>query len=49
MIKDILDMLQVVDGETENIRIAQGKYNLPKTFLNAFKQAKKEIKWQQNK
>ena len=29
MIKNILELLKIVDGETETIRIAQGKYKLP--------------------
>ena len=29
MIKNIIDLLQVCEGVTENIRIAQGKYALP--------------------
>ncbi len=28
MIKNILDLLELAKGETENIRIAQGKYHL---------------------
>jgi len=47
MIKNILDLLHLAKGETENIKIAQGKYGLPKTFKGAYKQIKNEIKWQQ--
>ena len=47
MIKTIIDLLQVAKGETENIKIAQGKYALPTNFTNAYKQVKKEIKWLQ--
>jgi hypothetical protein len=32
MIKNILDLLAIANGETENIRIAQGKFALPTTF-----------------
>ena len=46
MIKNIIDLLQVVDGETENIRIAQGKNALPKNVKNGIKLLKKQIKWQ---
>tara|TARA_R110000868_G_scaffold121901_1_gene323386 strand:+ start:99 stop:239 length:141 start_codon:yes stop_codon:yes gene_type:complete len=46
MIKNILDLLKVADGETENIRIAQGKYALPKSIKSAVKQYRTEIKWQ---
>tara|TARA_R100000742_G_C4172642_1_gene10388 strand:+ start:144 stop:275 length:132 start_codon:yes stop_codon:yes gene_type:complete len=41
MIKNILDLLKIVDGETENIRIAQGKYKLAETIKEAIKQTKK--------
>ena len=46
MIQGILQLLEFVNGETENIRIAQGKYELPKTFTKPFKKIKNEIKWQ---
>lgn len=44
MIKSIIDLLQLVDGETENIRIAQGKFALPKTFKGFLKSIKKNKK-----
>ena len=37
MIKNILDLLQEVKGETENIRIAQGKYALPTSVKYSYK------------
>ena len=40
MIKNIIDLLQVVEGETESIRIAQGKYKLAETLKEAYKQIK---------
>ena len=46
MIQGILELLEYANGETENIRIAQGKYELPKTFKKTVKQIKDEIKWQ---
>lgn len=46
MIKDILDLLQIVDGDTENIRIAQGKYKLAETFKEGYQQLKKQLKCQ---
>ena len=46
MIKDILDLLKIVDGDTENIRIAQGKYKLAETFKEGYQQLKKELKCQ---
>jgi len=47
MIKNILDLLSLSIGETENIKIAKGKYALPKNFKSAIKQIKTNIKWQQ--
>lgn len=46
MIKDIIELLQFVEGETENIRIAQGKHKLPETIKEGYKQIKKKIKCQ---
>ena len=46
MIKNILDLLQVADGETENIRIAQGKNSLPKDFKEVMEKIKNNTKWQ---
>ena len=45
MINDILQLLEYAMGETENIRIAQGKYRLPNSFKEGYTQLKKEIKW----
>ena len=46
MIKLILESLKYANGETENLRIAQGKYKLPTTIKESYKSLKKEIKWQ---
>ncbi len=46
MIKLILESLKYANGETENLRIAQGKYKLPTTIKEGYKALKKEIKWQ---
>ena len=43
MIKNILELLPVATGETENIRIAKGKYKYPETFKETFKVIKQ---WQ---
>ena len=43
MIKNILELLSVATGETENIRIAKGKYKYPETFKETFKVLKE---WQ---
>ena len=40
MIKNILELLPYAKGETENIRIAQGKYKYPETFKETFKTIK---------
>ena len=41
----ILQLLQDANGETENIRIAQGKYKFPESLKETFAQFKKEIAW----
>lgn len=46
MIQSILELLKIVKGDTELIRIAQGKYLLPDSFKEGFSQIKKEAKWQ---
>jgi hypothetical protein len=45
MIKSIVELLQFSKGETENIRIAQGKFALPKNLKSGFKLIKNTIKW----
>ena len=45
MIREILEILKEAKGQTENIKIAQGKYKLPTTLKEGFKTLKKEIKW----
>jgi hypothetical protein len=42
-----MEMLRKANGETENIRIAQGKYKLPTSIKEGFKQLKKELQWQE--
>ena len=46
MLKNILDMLKVDDfyGKTEFIDIAKGKYAIPTTIRETYKQAKRELK-----
>jgi hypothetical protein len=44
MIKNLIELLEVARGESENIRIAQGKYYLPETFKDTIKQIKKEYR-----
>ena len=45
MLKAILDLLQYAHGETENIKIAQGKYQLPLSVKEAIKTKVKEKQW----
>ena len=45
MIKNIIDSLQFANGETESIKIAQGKYKLAETFSEGVKQTKTNLKW----
>tara|TARA_R110000796_G_scaffold1218_3_gene4836 strand:+ start:19129 stop:19269 length:141 start_codon:yes stop_codon:yes gene_type:complete len=45
MIKNIVDLLQLANGETNNIKIAQGKYALPKDLKSGLKLIKNTIKW----
>ena len=45
MIKNIIELLQLSKGDTENIRIAQGKNALPKNLKSGFKLIKNTIKW----
>lgn len=49
MLQNIFNILGVVKGDTENIRIAQGKYYLPDTIKGTFKQFKTELQWQAKK
>lgn len=44
MIKNIIETLQYAKGETENIRMAQGYYSLPKTMKGGLKLLKKTIR-----
>jgi len=45
MIKNIIELLSVVNGETELIQIAQGRYKLAETFKEGFKQTTQQAKW----
>jgi hypothetical protein len=36
-------------GQTENIEIAKGKFELPTTFKKGFTQIKRNLKWQSKK
>lgn len=45
MLNLILQMLEEANGETENIRIAQGKNKLPTSVKDGYKKLKREAKW----
>jgi len=45
MIKNLLELLEIAQGDTENIKVAQGKYYLPESYKDTFKQIKKQVKW----
>jgi len=45
MIKSILELLPYAKGETENIKIAKGKYKIPQTLKEGYKQIKEQL-WQ---
>lgn len=45
MLQSIFEILNKLQGDTENIRIAQGKYYLPSNLKGAFNQIKTEIRW----
>ncbi len=47
MIKNILEILPYVQGGTELIEIAKGKYKYPETYRETFKLIRKEL-WQKN-
>lgn len=36
----------MVEAETENLKIAKGKYKMPTSITEGIKQIKNEIKWQ---
>lgn len=48
MIKSILEMMQFANGNTEDIRIAQGRYYLPETIKDTAKKIKTEYRWHKN-
>ena len=45
MLKNILELLKNANGETELIRVAQGKNKLPTNLKEGFQKLKNEIKW----
>ena len=47
MIKNILELLALDEhlGQSENIEIAKGKYQIVKTWKKGFKQLKRQLKW----
>jgi len=51
MLKHIIELLQLQDhyGVSENIEIAKGKNELPKSFKKTIPKLKRLIKWQLQK
>jgi hypothetical protein len=47
MIKNILELLSLDPhyGQSEIIEIAKGKYKIQRTWKQAYKQFKRELKW----
>lgn len=47
MIKEILDLLKAAEhyNQSELIEIAKGKNKIPETWMEAFKQHKRKLKW----
>lgn len=46
MIANIINLLEEANGETEAIKIAQGKYKLSTNIKDGWEQLKREVKWQ---
>ena len=44
MIKNILEILPFVKGETELIEVAKGKYKYPESIKEVYQQFKKDLK-----
>ena len=49
MLKNIIEVLQIVNGETNSIKFAQGSNYLPNNWKDGFKIAKKIANWEKNK
>lgn len=49
MLKNIIDLLHVVNGETERIKFAQGSHFLPSNWKKGIEIAKKTARWELNK
>ena len=49
MIKNILELLPYAKGETENIKIAKGKYKFPETIKEAYNNFKRDLWEEQQK
>ena len=45
MIRQIINGLKYAEEETENIEIAKGKYKIPQTLKEGYKQIKEQL-WQ---
>lgn len=45
MIKNILEILPLIDANSELIQIAKGKYKLAETFKEGYNQIKRDLKY----
>lgn len=43
MIRNIIELLPYAEAQTENIRIAKGKYKMPETLKEGYKQIKQKL------
>jgi hypothetical protein len=51
MIRQLMALLNGLDhfGQSEEIEIAKGKYEYPKSFKAFYKQVKRELQWRKRK
>jgi hypothetical protein len=47
MIRDIIELLHIVEDGSENIRIAKGKYQLPLSVKQAIELKTKQRQWKE--
>ena len=45
MIRYVIELLKHVEGDTESIRIAKGKYSLPESLSETINAIKNDFKW----
>ena len=47
MIQEVFKLIKLSDyyGDSEVIDVAKGKYKIPQTFIEAYKQFKRDLAW----